>query len=124
MGEPVGGICGGPWKWPKLCCGGAKCEKLLGGDGTMKCVQQHPADETCAQEHADCGGPGRRTIPCCAPHFFCKEPWPGAVMKCEAERTCAKAYAECGGPGRLTIPCCAPHLSCKAPWAGAVMKCM
>jgi len=173
--EQPGGICGGPWKLPKLCCvkakcesllegdgtkkcveqhpeprcapvghecghrgqqqqqhsccGNARCEKLLGGDGTMKCVEQHPADQTCAREHAECGGPGRLTIPCCAPHFSCKAPWHGAVMKymytCEAEETCAKAHADCGGPGRLTIPCCAPHLSCKAPWHGAaVMKCV
>merc|ERR1711972_379265 len=72
--EPVGGVCGGPRKWPKKCCGNAKCERLLGGDGTKKCVEQHPVHQQCVHSHGECGGPGRRTLPCCAPWLSCKAP--------------------------------------------------
>merc|ERR1712060_601785 len=121
--EPVGGVCGGPWKWPKKCCGNAKCQKLLGGDGTMKCVEEHP-EQQCVPIHGECGGPGRRTETCC--HGKCESPsfvGGNGIMKC-VDKQCAAQHAECGGPGRQTLPCCAPELSCKSPFGSAVMKCM
>merc|ERR1719330_1027662 len=79
--QPVGGVCGGPWKWPKKCCGNAECQALLGGDGTKKCVEKH-VEKHCAARHGECGGPGRQTLPCCARGFVCKAPFGSAVMKC------------------------------------------
>merc|ERR1712050_493893 len=79
--EPVGGVCGGPWKWPRKCCGKAKCQKLLGGDGTMKCVEEHP-EQQCVPTSGECGGPGRRTETCC--HGVCESQSLGGsgIMKC------------------------------------------
>merc|ERR1712060_829994 len=60
------------------CCHGT-CESQLsmGGSGIMKCV-----DKQCAAPHAECGGPGRLTLPCCAPEFSCKAQLSSAIMKC------------------------------------------
>jgi len=130
--EPVGGVCGGPWKWPKTCCGNAKCKKLLGGDGTMKCVEQRP-EPRCVPSKVDCGGPGRRTERCCGSATCEKLLGGDGTMRCvehHSEPQCVAPHAECGGPGRRTMPCCGPEFSCKAPHTGAVhhtsavMKCV
>jgi len=118
---PVGGVCRGKWlPWQKKCCGSAKCQKLLGGDGTYKCVEEHPVQQ-CVPNHGECGGPGRRTETCC--HGTCENQLGGGVMKC-VDKQCVAPHAECGGPGRQTLRCCSPEFSCKAPFGSAVMKCM
>merc|ERR1711933_424075 len=59
--EPVGGVCGGPWKLAKKCCGNAKCQKMLGGDGTMKCSRSTQSSSVCLPtEGAEVRAAGQR----------------------------------------------------------------
>merc|ERR1712056_65283 len=82
---PVDGKCGGmlgPFKWHKKCCGNARCQKLFGSpDGTMKCVEKQP-EQQCVPHHGECGGPGRQTLPCCAPRLSCRKQFFSEIMKC------------------------------------------
>jgi len=84
---PVDGKCGGqlgPIKWHKKCCGNARCQKLFGSpDGTMKCVRNHNhPPHQCVPHHGECGGPGRQTLPCCAPRLSCRKQFFSEIMKC------------------------------------------
>merc|ERR1712183_443131 len=95
---PTNGECGGPGRQTETCCHG-KCQKLLGGDGTMKCVEE----QQCVPTNGECGGAGRHTETCC--HGKCEsQPFVGGsgIMKC-VDKQCAAPHAECGGPGRQAL---------------------
>merc|ERR1712154_514282 len=67
--------------WTAGCCGGLKCRKLLGG-GEARCVERRRRPR-CVPLHEVCGGPGRRTMPCC--HGRCRRFIPDlvdSIMKC------------------------------------------
>jgi len=122
--KQVGQVCGGPGQWQQSCCGNAKCQKLFGGDGTMKCVKENHGGNQCKQVGQVCGGPGQWTQSCCG-NAKCQKLFGGdGTMKCVKENhggsgynpgnQCKQAGEKCGGPGQQTLTCCRGQ--CKAEW--------
>merc|ERR1712232_1448150 len=90
------------WSPNVACCGGYRCDNVLGGTG-KKCVREQPA---CVSEGSICGGAGRRTLDCCD-SMQCTQLLGGSDMKCvKSHPSCVAAGQACGGPGRQTLTCC------------------
>jgi hypothetical protein len=115
-----GGICGGPGRLPRPCCGSLRCETLLGGDGERRCASR----QECVPLGQVCGQNSQESQSCCGAGT-CKSLLGGdGTMKCveQQQPTCVAVGAECGGPGRLKQACCSGQ--CEQLLGGSVMKCV
>jgi len=96
-----GQSCTGPFQ---SCCGGLRCENLLGSNGQKQCVRPQPQ---CAAEGQTCGGPGLQDTPCCG-GMRCERHLMGTHNKqcVKPQPQCVKSGESCGCAGCQTLSCC------------------